>query len=69
MIRIKVNRDTCLGYGNCVLVAEHLCALDDEGLVTVDRELVGDDELEAVRRAVYDCPTSSISFDESAGAG
>ena len=69
MIRIKVNRDTCLGYGNCVLVAEDLFALDDDGLVTVERELVGDEELEAVRRAVYDCPTNSISFDESAGAG
>ncbi len=69
MIRITVNRDTCLGYGNCVLVAEHLFGLDEDGLVTIERELVGEEELEAVRRAAYDCPTNSISFDPSAAAG
>lgn len=64
MIRIAVDRETCLGYGNCVLVAEDLFELDDDGLSVVKRELVDEAEREAVRRAAYDCPTDSISFEE-----
>lgn len=64
MIRLAVDRETCLGYGNCVLVAENLFDLDDDGLAVVKRDVVGEAEREAVRRAVYDCPTDSISFEE-----
>jgi ferredoxin len=35
---------------------------DDEGLVVLKRAAVGDDELEAVQQAVYNCPTDSIEF-------
>lgn len=69
MIRVKVNRGTCLGYGNCVLVAGDIFDLDDDGLVVLKLESVDDAQLEAVRRAVYDCPTNSISFEDSAADG
>jgi ferredoxin len=68
VIRIRVNRDTCRGYGNCVLVAEHLFDLDDDGLVVVERDEVDDAEVGALRRAVYDCPTDSIGFEEHPSA-
>ena len=63
-IEIRVDRQTCLGYGNCVLVAPQLFELDDEGLAYPTRAQVEDSERDDVRKAVYDCPTDSISFVE-----
>jgi ferredoxin len=64
VIRVKVNRETCRGYGNCVLVAGHVFDLDDDGLVVIEREELEDSDAGAIRRAAYDCPTSSIAFEE-----
>jgi ferredoxin len=64
MIRVAVNRDTCSGFGTCLVASESIFDLDDEGLVVLKQELVGDEELAAVRQATYDCPTDSISFTE-----
>jgi ferredoxin len=71
MIRVEVNHETCNGYGNCVIAAEGVFELDDEGLVTLKRAEVGDEDRDAVRRAVYDCPTDSIALiaDEGDAAG
>ena len=64
MIRITVDRETCRTYGNCVLIAEDLFELDDEGRVVLKRVVVEDGRLEDVRRAEYDCPTDSIAWEE-----
>jgi ferredoxin len=64
MIRVEVNRETCNGYGNCVLAAATIFDLDDEGRVVLKQPMVGDDQIEAVRRAAYDCPTDSITYAE-----
>lgn len=61
---IKVDRDLCQGYGNCVLHAEEHFDLDDDGLVVLKKDTVDDGEVEAVRRAVYDCPQEVISLVE-----
>jgi ferredoxin len=66
LIKVEANRDTCEGFGNCVLAADAVFELDDEGLVVVKEELVGDELLTEVRQAAYDCPTDSITFVESA---
>ena len=72
MIHLKVHRETCSGFGNCVLTSGTIFGRDDEGLVVLKRATVGDDELEAVHQAAYNCPTDSIEFsvhrDEGAGA-
>ena len=67
MIKVEANRDTCEGFGTCVLAAETVFDLDDEGLVVVKQELVDDSLLADVRQAAYDCPTESIVFVENAG--
>jgi ferredoxin len=67
VIKVEANRDTCEGFGTCVLAAEAVFDLDDEGLVVIKQEMVGDDLLGAVRQAAYDCPTESITFVENAG--
>jgi ferredoxin len=58
--RVIVNRESCRGYGNCLLAAPEMFDLDDDGLVVLRQEYVGEDALGAVQRAIYDCPTDSI---------
>jgi ferredoxin len=67
MIRLKVHRETCSGFGNCVLASGTIFGRDDEGFVVLERAAVGDDELEAVQQAVYNCPTDSIEFSRRDG--
>jgi ferredoxin len=66
MITVNVDRTVCQGYGNCVLAAEAVFDLDDDGLVSLRTAEVGDEHLDAVRRAAYDCPTEAISIVENA---
>jgi ferredoxin len=69
MIRLETNRDTCSGYGNCVVAAETIFDLDDDGLVVLKQSVVGDDQLRAARQAAYDCPTDSISVVQEDDSG
>ena len=64
MIKVTANRETCEGYATCVRASQAIFDLDDDGLVVLKQEAVEDDQLAAVRRATYDCPTDSISFVE-----
>jgi ferredoxin len=65
MIRIKVDRGVCQGYGNCVLASPDTFDLDDDGLVVLRDEQVDPARRDEVRRAAYDCPTDAISVIES----
>lgn len=60
-LQICANRDTCRGYGNCVLAAPELFELDDDGLVVVLQREVDESLRGQVERAIYDCPTDSIA--------
>jgi ferredoxin len=65
-IRVEVNLATCQGYGNCVLVAPDVFDIGGDGRAFVKPEHVGDELLDDVRMAAYDCPTNSILFTEAA---
>ena len=65
VVRVVVNRDKCIGSGNCVYWAPASFELDDEGLsVPADP---GPDPaagvLEALRVAADGCPTRAITVD------
>ena len=62
MIEIRINRGTCQGHGNCMMAAEELFDLDDEGLVVLKESAPQDAQLSRARQAAYDCPTDSISI-------
>lgn len=59
-LRIRVKRDTCRGYGNCVLAAPDVFELDEDGLVVLRSEDMDAGRRSELERAVYDCPTESI---------
>lgn len=60
-VRVVVDRDRCIGSGNCVYWAPASFELDDEGL-SVPADRTGD-TLEALRVAAEGCPTRAISVE------
>jgi ferredoxin len=56
-----VDRDACMGSGNCAFWAPGVFDLDDDGIAVV----VGDPSgrREDVRKAAANCPTSAIRLD------
>ena len=63
MIKVRVDRTKCQGYGNCAFAAPNVFVLDRN-----DRpehpELVDDSELEDIKGAIELCPTGAISIVE-----
>jgi ferredoxin len=66
MTTIKVNRETCQGYGNCVIAFPGAFDIDDDGIVVLKRAHAEGGEEDQLHRAVYDCPTDSIAVDDEA---
>ncbi|MHB1468604.1 MAG: ferredoxin [Solirubrobacteraceae bacterium] len=62
-LRILVNRDSCRGYGNCVLAAPDVFALDEDGLVVLLETELDERRRGDLERAIYDCPTDSIAVE------
>ncbi|MBV8931566.1 MAG: ferredoxin [Kutzneria sp.] len=63
-MRINVDRDRCVGAGQCVLAAARVFDQDDDGLVTVLTLDPPAEEADAVREAVHLCPSGAISLVE-----
>jgi ferredoxin len=62
-LKIDINRETCIGSGNCVHWAPAVFDQDDEGYAIV---LDADAEPEQkVREAARNCPTRSIEVTEA----
>jgi ferredoxin len=64
-MRIDIDRDVCIGAGQCALVAPGVFTQDDDGLSTVlpGREDGGGDPM--VREAARACPVSAIRVSET----
>lgn len=60
MSRIEIDRERCVGSGNCLFWAPGTFDLDDEGLSVVT-DPAGDDD-DAIRVAAEGCPTRAISI-------
>jgi ferredoxin len=57
---VHVDRDRCMGSGNCVFRTPEVFDLDDAGFAIVVGD-PGTDE-ERVRHAVDECPTRALSI-------
>jgi ferredoxin len=56
-----VDRDACMGSGNCVFWAPGVFDLGDDGVAVVVGDATGRDE--EVRKAAANCPTAAIRVD------
>jgi ferredoxin len=59
--KIAVDRDACMGSGNCAFWAPGVFDLDEDGIAIVVGDPTGRDE--NVRKAAINCPSSAIRFD------
>jgi len=60
-VSAAVDRDACMGSGNCVFWAPGVFDLDDDGIAAVVGEVAGHEE--AVRKAAANCPASAIRIE------
>jgi ferredoxin len=58
---VAIDRDACMGSGNCVFWAPEVFDLDDEGVAAVRGPITGHED--EVRLAAKNCPTSAIRID------
>ena len=56
-----IDRDSCMGSGNCLYWAPDVFELDDEGVAVVCGDIAGHEE--QVRSAAQNCPTRAIRID------
>jgi len=56
-----IDRDSCMGSGNCVFWAPGVFDLDVDGIAVVVGDPAGREE--DVRQAAANCPTSAIRVD------
>ncbi|MER5855842.1 ferredoxin [Streptomyces sp. NPDC059688] len=66
-MHIEIDRDVCIGAGQCALAAPRVFTQDDDGYSTLlpGREDGAGDAM--VREAVRACPVHAITLPESAG--
>jgi ferredoxin len=64
-IRVRADRDVCIGAGMCVLTAERVFDQDDDGLVELITPTPAPEDVAAVRRAVRNCPSGALSLAEN----
>ena len=63
-MKIKVNRDACIGCGACQVIAPELFELDDEGISIEKVSEVEEKEKENAIDASESCPTMAIEIEE-----
>jgi ferredoxin len=62
--RIESDTHVCQGFANCVMNAPDLFDLDDEDIVVVLKEEIGDDEFAHADQAVRACPVTALKLTE-----
>lgn len=63
-MKVRVDREACIGAGQCALVAGSIFDQDDEGLVILLNETPGESSQAAARKAATLCPAKAIVIEE-----
>jgi ferredoxin len=58
-LEIEIDRDTCMGSGNCTFAVPGVFALDDEGTAVVLDPSAGDEA--KIMEAAKNCPSKAIT--------
>ncbi|BFI73274.1 ferredoxin [Nanoarchaeota archaeon] len=69
VIKIKTNKDLCIGSAACVAACPEIFYLGNDGKVEIKTDTVDDkkdpDLAEKVKEAAQSCPTGAITLNES----
>ncbi len=59
-MKVKVNKEACIGCGACAAICPDVFEIDDEGLSTAKMETVDENLQDDVTEAAESCPTGAI---------
>lgn len=62
---VKVNKDACIGCGACQALVRDVFDIDDDGLAYVMEDANVEENIEDVKEAADNCPTSAIVVEEN----
>ncbi|MBK1787586.1 ferredoxin [Prauserella cavernicola] len=60
MAIVKADLELCQGYANCVVAADDVFDLDDDGVVVLLRAEVPESDVDRVTDAARSCPVSAL---------
>ncbi len=63
-MKVKVNKDACIGCGACAAICDEVFEINDEGLSEAKIEEVKEELQDEVRDAADSCPTGAIEIEE-----
>ena len=63
-MKVKVNKDACIGCGACASICPDVFELNDDGLSEAKVEEVKEEFQDEVRDAADSCPTGAIEIEE-----
>ena len=64
MPKVSADPETCQGYANCVVGADDVFDLDDDGVVVLLKSEVPEQDRDRGEDAVHSCPVSALRMDE-----
>ncbi|GAA4617734.1 ferredoxin [Saccharopolyspora hordei] len=62
-MKVIVDKDACVGSGQCVLAAEDVFDQDDDGIAVLLQENPSEERAEDVRQAAAVCPALAIRIE------
>ncbi len=57
---VKADLEACQGYANCVIAADDVFDIDDDGVVVLLKTTVPEDERARVEEAGRSCPVNAL---------
>ena len=63
-LKVKVNKDACIGCGACADICPDVFEIDDDGLSKAKVETVKEENKDEVQDAADSCPTAAIEIEE-----
>jgi ferredoxin len=65
MAVVKADLQACQGYANCVVAADDVFDIDDDGVVVVLRTTVPEAERARIEEAARTCPVSALRVEDT----
>lgn len=64
-MKVKVNKDACIGCGACEAICPNVFKIEDDGFSNVQVDTVEKEDEESVRDAIDSCPTGAIEEEKA----
>ena len=61
-VKVVVDRQLCQGHAACMGEAPNIFHVDEHGNLHILKEVIDDDDMQAVQNAILYCPNSALSL-------